>query len=187
MDMTEMMTRDGCGEFSSGQRDTFVNDAAEIRQIGLIFKARIAQSKVEGDKPWSAKYRAYKVGKQFEDLARLLEKAAAKCEAVDATYSREVLDLPERRDKALEKKQQRKELRQLTRAKAQGVAAGTLTESARGLAADPRTTGQTPTMPNAVQPEPQYVHPHAYAPNAYAGTGDPLGNITDHFGLPEAM
>lgn len=186
MDMTEMMTRDGMGEFSSGQRDTFVNDATEIRQIGRIFKARIAKSKVDGDKPWSAKYRAHKVGKQFEDLAKLLEKAAAKCEAVDATYGREVLELPERRHAARQKKQDRAQLRQLTRAKAQSMVAGTLTESTRGMAADPRTAGQSPGMPPTAEQPVQYVHPHAYA-TPTAGTGDPLGNITDYFHVPEAM
>lgn len=180
MDLTELMTRDGMRDFTSDQRDTFVNDANEIRQIGLIFRARIAQTKIDGDKRWSASLRARKVGRRVDHAVRLLEKAAAEMEALDATYVREVLDLPDRRTKASERKKERKELRELTRAKAQALTGRTLTESAQGLAADPRTT-----VPSATVPPPLYVHPHAYT--TPVATDDPLGSLTDHFGASEAM
>lgn len=159
MDMNELMTRDGVREFSGEQRDTFVNDATQLRQMGRIFKARIAQTEIDGDKPWSAKRRASKVAGRFDRVAKLLEKAAAECEAIDATYGREVLDLPKRRAEAIAKKEERRARKALTRQNAHALAQRTIAEGAQGLAVDPRLAGQT--MPQAAQPQPVYVHPQA--------------------------
>ncbi|MEU6990355.1 hypothetical protein ABZ953_06790 [Streptomyces sp. NPDC046465] len=188
MDIGEMLTRDGMRDFTSDQRDTYVNDATEIRQLGLIFKARIGQTRIDGDKPWSAKRRAHKVGRRVDEVARLLERAAAKVEALDATYGSEVLDLPERRAKALARKQQRRDARELTRRKAQALTGRTLAESAAGLAADPRTEKNQAAPPMPQSPPPVYVHPHGFQQPPTGAFGEPLEDITSYFAndFPEA-
>jgi hypothetical protein len=172
MDLTELMTPAGMGHFSSEQRDTFVTDATEIRQMGRIVRARLSQTEVDGDKPWSARRRAAKVAGRFDRLAKLLEKAAAECEAIDATYGREVVALPQRRAAALERRQQRRERRALTAKSAQALTQRTIAEVAQGLAADPRMAGHIPAMP---QTQPQYVSPQA--PTLPTAVTDPLPQI----------
>lgn len=176
MDMTELMTKQGMGTFKDEQRDTFVNDADQVRQMGRVIRARIANTCINGDKPWSAKRRAAKVGGRFDRVAKLLEKAAAEVEAIDATYNREVLELPARRQTALDKKAERQEAKALTRQKARALTERTLAESAHGLAADPRLlAGQPP----ATAPQPVYTNPAAYQfPTA---AGDPIPEIADMF------
>lgn len=179
MDMTELMTKKGMSGFKDEQRDTFVNDATELRQMGRIIYARIAQTEIDGDKPWSAKRRAAQVRGRFNRVAKLLEKAAAEVEAIDATYNRRVLELPERRAKAIERKNERREVRALTRQKAHALTTRTLTESAQHLAVDPRTAGQ---QPPAAAPQVVYNSPH---PQAYAtapANTNPLPEFSEAFG-----
>src|SRR5881392_1658080 len=173
MDMTELMTKKGMSGFKDEQRDTFVNDATELRQMGRIIYARIAQTEIDGDKPWSAKRRAAQVRGRFNRVAKLLEKAAAEVEAIDATYNRRVLELPERRAKALDQKQKRREARALTRQKAQALTQRSLTESAQHLAPDPRIAGQ---QPPAAAPPVVYNSPH---PQAYATSQANTTPLTD--------
>lgn len=178
MDLNEITTETGMREFTSNQRDTLVNDAREIRQIAGIVRNRIAETAIEGDKPGSARRRAAKIDRKFGQVARHLEKAAALCEAIDATHRREVLELPARRTKALEKKQQRRQVRALTRQKAHTLTQHTLAESAQHLAVDPRTDyPQTPTA--APQPVYNTPHPHAYA--APQGNTAPLQDFSAAF------
>lgn len=163
MDLNEITTPDGMREFTSNQRDTLINDARELRQIAGIVRNRIAETTIDGDKPGSARRRAAKVDRKFGQVARHLEKAAALCEAIDATHRREVLELPARRTKALEKKERRREAKALTRQKAHALTQRTLTESTQHLAVDPRTG--YPQMP-ATAPQPVVYnspHPQAYA------------------------
>ncbi|MFD9564382.1 hypothetical protein [Streptomyces sp. NPDC059994] len=176
MDLNELMTRDGMGGFSSGQRDTFVNDATEIRQMSRIVRARLAQTAIDGDKPWSARRRAAKVAGRFDRVAKLLEKAAAECEAIDATYGREVLDLPQRRATALAKKEQRREHKILTAQRAHALTQRTIAEATQGLVADPRAAGQQTGMPQA---QPVYVSPQA--PPLPQPSNDPLPQIHELF------
>ena len=176
MDLNELMTPEGIGGFSSEQRDTFVNDATQIRQMGRIVRARLSQTEIEGDKPWSARRRAAKVAGRFDRVAKLLEKAAAECEAIDATYGRQVTQLPQRRANALAKKEQRRERKALTARKAHALTQRTLAESAQGLAADPRTAGQPVAM---LQTQPIYVSPQA--PTLPQSSNDPLPQIHELF------
>lgn len=176
MDLNELMTPDGMGNFSSGQRDTFVTDATELRQMGRIVRARLSQTDIDGDKPWSARRRAAKVAGRFDRVAKLLEKAAAECEAIDATYGREVVDLPRRRAAALEKKDQRRSRRALTGKGAHALTQRTLAEAAQGMAADPRLASQPMGMP---QPPPLYVSPQA--PTLPTAANDPLPQIHELF------
>lgn len=179
MDMTELMTQQGMSAFKDEQRDTFVNDADQVRQIGRVIRARIANTRIDGDKTWSAKRRAAKVGSRFDRVASLLEKAAAEVEAIDATYNREVLELPARRQRALDKKTERQQAKALTRQKAHELTERTLAESAHHLAADPRTLPAQPGMPPTVQPQPVYTNPTAYQYPTTAS--DPLPEIADLF------
>lgn len=160
MDIEALMKKQGMRDFTDEQRDTLVNDAVQIRQLAQIIQARLAKTEINGDRTGAAPRRARKVTRQFEKVAKLLEKAAAGCEGINATYVHEVIELPDRRKKALAKKKERQQTRALTRAKAQEITAQTLSQSAQHLLADPRTA--QPQMPATAAPQPQYVHPHAY-------------------------
>jgi hypothetical protein len=171
MDLNEIATETGLRDFTSNQRDTVINDITEIQQIALIVKTCIAAQNIDGDKPFSARRRAHKVDRQFQQVARHLAKAAAKFEAINATYRREIVELPARRIKAVEKKERRQAMRALTRQKAHALTQQTLAESAQSLAGQ----GQ----PQAVQPQPVYTNPQAY--QFPTGNTAPLPDFADLF------
>ncbi|MFH9426370.1 hypothetical protein [Streptomyces sp. NPDC017529] len=185
MDIDKLMSRPGMREYTTEQLATWVNDASQVRQLGQILQARLAAQQIEGDKPGSAKRRARKVGKRFNKVADLLQKAAAECEGLNEAYKRDVLDLPERRAKTLEKKQDRRQMRALAWAKARTVVDRSLTESAHAIAAPETAHGQPATPPQAVAPPPQYVSPQPYSLPNTGAANQPLPNITDLF--PEAL
>jgi hypothetical protein len=178
MDLNEITSATGMREFTSNQRDTLINDARELRQIAEIVKNRIAESTLDGDKPGAARRRATKVDKKFQQAIRLLEKAAGVCEAIEGTHRREITELPDRRAKALAKKQQRAEHRALSRQKAHALTRQSLAESAQQFAVDPRLAAQVPPMPATA---PQYVNPHPGAYAAPAAERTPLADFADVF------
>ncbi len=179
MDLNEIATETGMRTFTGEQRDTLINDARELRQIALVVKNRISTTHVDGDKPGSASRRANKVDRKFQQVIRLLEKAAGICEAIEGVHRREVTELPARRAKALAKKQQREQHRALTRQKAHQLTAQNLTESAQQFSVDPRTGYPMPptTQPTTVQ----YVHPNPHSYTGQATASEPLADFTDVF------
>ncbi|MFM9373252.1 hypothetical protein [Streptomyces sp. Da 82-17] len=179
MDIENLMSPEGMRAFTDEQRDTLTTDASQVRQLALIIKARIAQTQIDGDKPWSAKLRAYKVGKQFEQVAKQLEKAAAGCEGINASYKKDVLEVPARRERALERKEQRAEQKMLAKARAKHGITGALAENAHALNAGTGAANPQVNAP-AAPPAPQYVNPAPF-PMPQAPAQSSSGQISDHF------
>jgi hypothetical protein len=182
VDIEQLMTEQGMRSFTDEQRDTFVNDAVQVRQMAQIIQARLANTRIEGDRTGSAGRRARKVSRRFGRVARLLEKAAAEAEAINAVYGREVLELPARRAAEVERKENRRQRLGIA-ATVEAAAQKSLAESAHAFngtqAGNPQVT--------PVQAAPQYVapYPHQFAPAG--GQPEPLENIADLFqDFPEA-
>ncbi|MFZ3592297.1 hypothetical protein [Streptomyces sp. BH104] len=186
MDIDRLATQDGMREYRSGQIDTWITDATQVDTMAQLLQARIAQTAVDGDKPGAASRRARKVAKRFRRASRQLRRAAAEIEAASAVFNREVVELPERRARALEEKRDRDEQRARARSLAAGQAAHALAESAHGFNTDPQRQSS-----QVVPPVPQHaplLNPQPFAMPAPANA--PLGEITDHFpriDFPEAM
>lgn len=181
MDIEKLMTQQGMRDYTDGQRDSLIDWAGEVRQLAQIAVARLANTHIEGDTPGSAGRRARKVGRQFTKVARLLEKAAAQTEAVNAVYGREVLQLPDRRAKDLERKATRRQRLGIAASSVHAKTVNSLTTSTHTLhGIQQPTTQQVNGMPQPVQ----YVNPH---PHRYTGAGpqQPVGDIGDYF--PEAL
>lgn len=182
MDINTLFTEDGMRHYTAEQRDTFMNDAQQIRQMQQIIQARLAQITVDGDRPGAAGRRARKMAKKVGKMAGLLEKAAAQCEAINAAYVHDVLELPDRRVKAVEAKASRRQRLGIAAGSAEAAVAKSLTNSVQGFTGTghPGNPQVTPA-----QKAPQYVPkmPFQYAP---AGSQtEPIGNILDQF--PEAL
>lgn len=184
MDIEALMTKQGMRDWTDNQRDTFVNDAVQVRQLAQIIQARLALTAIDGDRTGAAGRRARKVSKRLAKVASLLEKAAAEAEGVNAVYLREVLELPERRARELEKKEARKQRLGIAASSVQDAAAKSLTKSAASF------HGVTPVGDPQVTPaaQPQYVSPMPYMwpGQNTAGQGQEIPPIGDFFNQ-EAM
>ncbi|WP_416519987.1 hypothetical protein [Streptomyces achromogenes] len=186
MDIEALMTQQGMRNFTDEQRQTFTNDATQIHQLAQIVHARLANTAIDGDRAGSAGRRARKVSRKLGKVARLLEKAAAETEAVNAVYLREVLELPARRARELEKKEQRRNRLGIAASSAQAVVAKSLTKTTNTLNGSPQV-GEPPVTP-AAQQAPQYVSPQPFTfPGQGAGQAQPLPNISELFPGREAM
>lgn len=189
MNIEALMTKQGMRDWTDEERQTFTNDAVQVRQIAQIIQARLAHTEIEGDRPGAAGRRARRVSRKLNRVARLLEKAAAETEAVNAVYVREVLELPDRRAKALEAREQRRDRRQERKALARSAAGTAITKS---LTKTVHTLNGTEPVGNPqvspAQPVPQYVNPQPFQfPGATAATAQPVPNISDIFREQEAM
>lgn len=179
MDIESLMSKQGMRDFTDEQRQTFTNDATQVRQLAQIVQVRLANTEIEGDRVGSAGRRARKVARKLSKVARLLEKAAAETEAVNAVYLREVLELPARRARELEKKQDRRQRFGIAAASVQDKVGKSLTATTNTLTGiQPPVSSQV----NAVQPGPQYVSPQPFQFSGQgAGQVQPLPSISDFF------
>lgn len=182
MDIEALMTQQGMRNFTDEQRETWTTDAVQVRQLAQIIQARLANTEIDGDRAGSAGRRARKVSRKMAKVAKLLEKAAAETEGLNAVYVREVLELPARRARELEKKESRRERLGIAAASVQDAAAKSLTKTAHTLNGT-QQVGNPQVTP--VQAAPQYVHPNGWQFTPAGAQPTPLGNITDHF--PEAL
>lgn len=182
MDIENLMTEKGMRTWTDDQRETFVNDAAEMRQLTQIVHARLGNTAVDGDRAGAAGRRARKVARKMNRVARLLEKAAAETEGLNALYRREVLDLPERRARELQQKESRRQRLGIAASTAEAAIAESLTNSVNAL----HGVNQ-PGNPqvNTVQPAPVYTPPMPHHFPGAGQTAQPVGNIGDLF--PEAL
>lgn len=181
MDINALFEKNGMRDFTAEQRDTFMNDGQQIRQMQRIVQARLAQISLEGDRPGAAGRRARKMAKRFGKLAGLLERAAAQCEAINTAYVHDVLELPDRRLKAIEAKENRKQRLGIASTGAKAAIGESLARSVNSLNGVP--VGNPQVTP--VEQAPRYVSP---MPHQYTSAGAPteqLGNIADFF--PEAL
>ena len=184
MDMNALMTEHGMRAWTENERDENINAATQLRQMAQIIKARLENTHIDGDRAGGghARKRARTVVRHLHRAARDLDKAAARIEAMNAVYQREVLELPARRAKELERKDLRRQRLGIAAAAAREHVGQSLTSSAHTLA------GHTPVgnpQVNAAQSAVQYTNPHAF-PSAPASQGAPLPNIGDLFNQ-EAM
>jgi hypothetical protein len=182
MDINALFEKDGMRDFTAEQRDTFMNDGQQIRQMQRIVQARLAQITLEGDRPGAAGRRARKMAKRFGKLAGLLEKAAAQCEGINTAYVHDVLELPDRRMKALEAKENRRQRLGIAASGTQDAIAQSLTKSAHAFngaqqAGNPQVT--------PVQQAPQYNAPYPHQFAQAGGQQQPVGDIASFF--PEAL
>jgi hypothetical protein len=182
MDIDQLMTRQGTRTFTDEQRETYTNDAVQVRQMVQIIQARLAHTEIDGDGAGTSSRRARKVTRPLRKVARLLEKAAAEMEAYNAVYVRDVLELPDRRAKDLDRKALRRQRLGIAASGAQEQIAGSLNTSANALhgipgAANPQVTplAQAPQYHTA---NPSYAYP---APPQH----QPVSNIAEIF--PEAL
>ena len=185
MDIESLMTKQGMRYFTDEQRQTWTNDANEVRQLAQIIQARLAHTEIDGDRPGSAGRRARKVTRKLSKVARLLEKAAAETEAVNAVYLREVLELPARRARELERKEARRARLGIAAANLQDKVGKSLNTSTHTLSGV-----QPPVSPqvNTVPPVAQFVSPQPYAfPGTSAGPAQPLPSISELFPEREAL
>ena len=185
MDMDHLMSREGMREYTDGQRDSLMDWAGEARTLAQVVTARMALTEIDGDKSaGQARRRARKVGRRMAKVAKLLTQAAAETEAVNATYVREVLELPARRKAELERKETRKQRLGIASG-VEAAVAKSLTKTATAFAGQAGNPQVTPGPPPVTYTNPT---PYNYTP-AQAAT--PVGDITDHFALnlelPEAL
>ncbi|MDX2658253.1 hypothetical protein PV382_18160 [Streptomyces scabiei] len=181
MDIEALMTQQGMRTFTDEQRDTWVNDAVQVRQLTQIIQARLANTEIDGDRTGSAGRRARKVARQLGKVAKLLEKAAAQVEGANATYVREVLELPERRVRELERKEQRRNRLGIAASSAQDTVAKSLTKTTNTLSGVQPQPGNTQVT--AAPPVPQYVSAQPYQfPGQATGPTTPIPDIGDFFG-----
>lgn len=179
MDMEALMTRQGMRDFTDDQRQTWMNDATQIRQLAQIIQARLAHTQIDGDKTGTAVRRARKMAKKWGKLAGLLEQAAAQVEGINSAYVRDVLELPDRRTKALERKEQRRQRMGIAAASTREAVAQSLATSAHALNGTPKV-GNPQVTP--VQPQPQYVPPMPFQwPGQGAGQTQDIPAFGDLF------
>lgn len=184
MDIEALMTKQGMRDFTDEQRQTFTNDATQVRQLAQIVQARLAHTEIDGDRTGSAGRRARRVARKLGKVARLLEKAAAETEAVNAVYLREVLELPARRARELEKKEQRRQRLGIAAGTAHTMVAKSLTKTTNSLTGT--TVGNPQVTP--VQTAPQYVSPQPFQfPGQGVGQTEPMPSISEFFPNQEAM
>lgn len=186
MDIEALMTQKGMRDFTDEQRQTFTTDASQIRQLAQIIQARLTHTQIDGDRTGSAGRRARKVSRRLTKVARLIEKAAAETEAVNAVYLREVIELPARRARELEKKNDRRQRLGITAANVHDKVGKSLTTSTNTLTGMPPVQPQA--QPYAGQQAPQYVSPQPFQfPGQTTSPAAPVPNIGDFFDHQEAL
>jgi len=178
MDINALFEKNGMRDFTAEQRDTFMNDGQQIRQMQRIVQARLTQISLDGDRPGAAGRRARKMAKKFGKLAHLLEQAAAQCEAINTAYVHDILELPDRRLKAIAAKENRRQRPGIAASGVQEQIAGSLNTSVNTLHGIPGATNPQVT-PLAQAPQyhsatPSYAYP---APPAH----QPTSSIADLF------
>lgn len=184
MDINALMTQQGMRDYTDGQRDSLVDWASEVRQLTQIIQARLANTQIDGDKAGTAARRARKVTRRMSRVARLLEKAAAETEAVNAVYLREVLELPDRRAQDLERKALRKQRLGIAASAAQDAVQQSLAQSAHALNGPPPVgDAQVATA----QDGPRYVHPQPWSYQQPAGGPQGAQEFADFFPTAEGM
>jgi len=178
MDIDALMTKQGMRGWTDEQRDTWMTDAVQLRQLAQIIQARLTHTEIDGDGAGTAARRARKMAKKWGKLASLLEQAAAQAEGLNSAYVRDVLELPERRAKALERKEQRRQRLGIAATSTRQAVAQSLNQSAHALNGS-QPVGNPQVTP--VQQQPVYTPPMPtyYAPPA--GSGQPLPDLADLF------
>lgn len=179
MDIKDLMTEQGMESWAEEQSACWTNDAVEVRQLAQIFQARLKNQSIDGDNLGAAGRRARRVAGRITKAARHLEKAAAALQGANAFYVREVLELPERRDKNRERKELRRQRLGIAASSARAAIGESLTQSTTTLHHGPTPVGNPQVNPVG-QAQPLYTNPAFYMPPAASGQGVPsIGDIFD--------
>ncbi|WTX00952.1 hypothetical protein OG216_46855 (plasmid) [Streptomycetaceae bacterium NBC_01309] len=109
MNIDHLLTAQGLRSFTEKRRDQHMRDARAYGQLADILARRLRRTPVDGDKPWSARVRAWRVVRHLRAMERASKQAASEAEALNADYQHQVLELPERRQAALEAKENKKD------------------------------------------------------------------------------
>lgn len=151
-----LFTDAGLRAFTTAQRDQHMQDASQYAQLADIVRRRLEQTPIDGDKPFSARRRARKVARKMKRMERASRKAAASSEALYAAYVNHVLELPERRQIAADRKAARQGRRQVT--------AGAGDRVAKSLHKSAQAFGQAPVAGSSQQSGrvPQYLPPKPF-------------------------
>ncbi|MFH8873139.1 hypothetical protein [Streptomyces griseus] len=182
MDINALFTDEGLRAFTQTVRDQHVRDAQQYGQIADIVRRRLEQTPIEGDRWLSKRLRAWKVARQLKAMQKASGEAAAKAEALYATYVNEVLELPQRRAVAEAKRLERKQGRQ---AAVGAAVAGSLNRTVSALnTPQEQPTGQVPQARPAEFVTPQ--SPFEQWPMAASGER-PTSTINDYFAKGEAQ
>ncbi|WP_435239976.1 hypothetical protein [Streptomyces sp. YPW6] len=176
MDINALFTDEGLRAFTATVRDQHVRDAQQYGQIADIVRSRLQQTPIDGDRWMAKRLRAWKVARQLKAMQKASTEAAAKAEALYATYVNEVLELPQRRATAEAKRLERKQGRQ---AAVGAAVAGSLNRTVTALNTPQEQPGGT--VPQArpaefVAPD----NPWQQWPMA-AGGERPTSTINDYF------
>ncbi|MGW4651322.1 hypothetical protein [Kitasatospora sp. NPDC004289] len=108
MDINNLFTDAGMRAFTDAQRDQHMSDASQYGQLADIISRRLEQTEIDGDRAFSARIRAWKVGRKIRSMEKHSRKAAASAEALYASYVNQVLELPARRELAQARKDEKK-------------------------------------------------------------------------------
>jgi len=177
MDMSQFFDQDGLRDITNTWRDQHVEDGLHYGQVADVIKRRLEQQQVDGDGFFSAKRRARKVSKQVKRMEKASREAAAAAEGLYATFVNEVVELPARRARQLEAKENRRGRLGIASGGVQDAVAKSLTKSAGAFNGTPVGNPQVTPAADA----PRYNTPY---PHQFAGSGmqsEPLPNIGELF------
>jgi hypothetical protein len=181
--MNNFFDQDGLRSITDTWRDQHVEDGIQYGQVAEVMLRRLGQQKVDGDGLLSAKRRARKVSRQAKRMEKYARKTAAAAEALYATFVNEVAELPDRRARQIEAKENRKQRL--------GLAGGVHETVAKSLDASARAFngGQPVGNPQVnAAPQPQYVSPYPHQFAQPAGSQQSLPDMADLFvDFPEAL
>lgn len=116
MDANKLFTEAGLRAFADKRRDEHLADAQQYGQLAALFAARLQQTPLDGDRPFEARLRAYRVVRHLRRLERDSKQAAKDVEALHTAYKHQVLELPARRERAELKRSEKKDTRARRRA-----------------------------------------------------------------------
>lgn len=109
VDLDHLMTAEGLRLFTEKRRDRHLEMARQYGQLADILARRLQRTPVDGDWPWSARRRARLVVRHLRAMEKACQHVAAEAEALFTDYQHQVLELPDRRQAALEAKERRKD------------------------------------------------------------------------------
>lgn len=181
MDINKLFTEDGMRDFTNGQRDLHMEDASQYAQIGDVVRRRVQNMPIEGDRWtwWATKRRAWKVARQVRTMEKGAKLSATGAEGLYTVFKYEVLDLPERRESAELRRQERQDRRAVRKGRAGGGsiaarAAKSLDKSTAHFTGLTSVNGQNPQGVGFLDAEPSYY------PMAAGAEGQPTG-VADFF------
>lgn len=95
----------GTGVYGAQQRERFRQMADEVRALLHEYKSDLETIRLDGDKPFEARIRAFLASRPLAQLENDLRQAIKHAGRVDTEYQRRYVQLPEKRKEKAEKKE----------------------------------------------------------------------------------